>query len=75
MTDRDVTRTLPDPVLDAAEMLAAGQRAALSLFEARLRAIGAIPGTLPQDRNAEATSAHQRADDEALEAFFDNMPV
>lgn len=75
MTDRDVTRTLPEAVADTAVMIAAGQRAALSLFEAEVRAIGAILGTLPQDRNAEAAAARHRAEEAALEAFFDNMPV
>lgn len=59
---------------EAATLMAAGQQAAMSLFEAEVKAIGALLGALP-DEDAEAAAARHRAEEAAVEEGFDNMPV
>ena len=63
---------------DAVRMMTAGQTAALAVFEAEVRAIGALLEALPGTDAAEdaaGAEARLRAADEAAERAFDNMPV
>lgn len=74
MTPQPETHPMLAMAGEAATLFAASQQAAVALFQAEVKAIGALLGALP-DQDGETAAARRAAEEAAVEAAFDNMPV